>query len=89
MKYIKALKEKLQFTGWLQYILTALLGTIFLLFSLILWVLINLTIATPFLLLAFVFYIIVILDIITVKFKFHLKEALPNNNDDLDIFVNH
>lgn len=86
MKHIKALKEKLQFTGWLQYILTALLATIFILFSLIIWALINLTIAAPFLFIALVLYVIVALDIITVKFKFHLKEALPHKNDNLEIF---
>jgi nitroreductase len=86
MTHIKALKEKLQFTGWLQYILTAVLATVVLFVALIIWALINLIVAAPIFFLAIILYVDVVIEIITIKFKFRMKEALPKRNDGLNLF---
>lgn len=86
MNFIKKIKENLQFTGWLQYILTAFLATIVLILALLSWLLINLNVAMPFFLVSAILYGIAVVDIITVKFKVHSQEPLPTRNDDVDLF---
>lgn len=83
---IVLLKMRLQFTGWLQYMLPLMLALpIFLvaaLFSLLgIKLLANLFLFVgSFLLLMFAF------DLITVKFRLRFPEALPKRNDNLDMF---
>lgn len=86
MTFLKELKIKLQFTGWLQYILTAVVATILLIVALIVWALINIEVAAIIFLLALFFYGTVIIDIITVKYKLHPQEALPKRNDGMNMF---
>lgn len=85
IKKLKDLKERLQFTGWLQYIATGVVGAIFLILGLIMWVLGIQLLAVPLLIVSLFMYAVVILDIVTIKYKLHFKESTPSSKNDLDM----
>ncbi len=85
LKELKEFKERLQFTGWLQYIMTGVIGTIILILGLIMWLLGIHFLAVPLLIMSSFMYGVVILDIVTIKYKLHFKESLPSSKNDLDV----
>ncbi len=84
--FLKRLKLRLQFSGWLQYIPTAILTLAFLLIAAIVSLFGHKTTAY---LLGFVgslLLAVLIFDLITVKLDLRPHERLPKRNDDLGIF---
>lgn len=84
--HLVRIKHKLQFTGWLQYLiplvfllLFTLSGGIFLLFN-------APIIPSVFFGLASMVSVVMIIDIITVKFRLRLPERVPQKMDHLDFF---
>jgi nitroreductase len=85
--FLGRVKIRLQFTGWLQYIPTAILAAIFLLIAALLWLLGSEVAAYFPFLIGLLLLAISVFDIITVKLKLRPREHLPNKrNDDLEIF---
>jgi len=80
------LKQRFQFTGWLQYILPVIFILLFFLIAGIAQLLHLRFLAVPFSLLGNLLVIIAIFDLLTVKFKLRFPERLPRRNDDLDLF---
>ena len=79
-------KMRVQFTGWLQYLLPVI-------FILILALLagVSLLLKISFLVSIFstlggLILLIALFDLVTVKFKIRFPERLPQRNDDLDLF---
>lgn len=82
------MKLRLQFTGWLQYLMTANAAVVFLVVATIGWligvwpaVLFWLPLTVGLLLLT-----TAVVDVITVKWGLHPRERLPQRKDDLDAF---
>jgi nitroreductase len=84
--YLKQLKLRLQFTGWLQYIPTGLLALILLFIAKIISILGYVSVAFVFGLVAVLLLTILIFDLVTVKLHLHPKERLPERNYNMDIF---
>ena len=80
------LKQRFQFTGWLQYILPVIFILLFFLIAGIAQMLHLKFLAVPFSILGTLLLIIAIFDLVTVKFKLRFSERLPRRNDDLDLF---
>lgn len=83
---ILQIKVRLQFTGWLQYVLPGLLAVVFFLVATIVGLVGNVLVASPFIFIGSLFFIVFIFDLITVKFRLRFPEALPKRNDNLDLF---
>jgi nitroreductase len=83
---LKRLKLRLQFTGWLQYIPTAILTLAFFLVAALARLLGNTRVADPFLLGGTLLLAVLMFDLLTVKFHLHPREHLPKRNDDLGMF---
>jgi len=83
---IKRLKRRLQFTGWLQYIPTAILALILFLIATFAYLLGFIPVAYPFIFVGSLLLMVLIFDIFTVKFNLRPRERLPKRNDDLDKF---
>jgi hypothetical protein len=84
--YLKRLKLRLQFTGWLPYIPIAVLAIAFSLVATFAWLLGCMPVAYPFVFVGALLLTVFILDIFTVKFHLHPRERLPKRNDDLGMF---
>jgi hypothetical protein len=79
-------KMRLQFTGWLQYMLPVPIMLVLFLITGITWLLGGTQVANGFAFLGSLLLVIFIFDLITVKFRLRFPERLPKRNDDLDIF---
>lgn len=84
--YLKQLKHRLQFTGYLQYIPTAVLTLVFFIVAAFSWLLGNMTIAYSFGPLGALLLTVFTMDVLTVKLHLHPREPLPKGNDDLGMF---
>ncbi len=84
--FLKQLKLRLQFTGWLQYLPTGLLALVLFIIAGITSVLGYVPVALGFGAVAVVLLTILIFDLITVKLHLHPKERLPERNDNMDMF---
>lgn len=83
---LKNLKVKLQFTGWLQYIIPAILSLLFLLIAFV-FTLVHLTaLFYLFLGAGALIFSINIIDILTIKFNLRPRESLPKRRDHLNEF---
>jgi Putative TM nitroreductase len=82
------LKERLQFTGWLQYLLTAIASAPFLVVAGIGWLIGNWRLQLFWLPLAIglVLLVIAIFDVITVRWDIRPCEPVPGRQDDLGTF---
>jgi len=79
-------KMRVQFTGWLQYLLPMIFVLLFSLIGGIAHLLNVRFLAIPFLVLGTLIFIVAIFDLVTVKFRLRFPEHLPNRYDDLDLF---
>ncbi len=79
-------KLRLQFTGWLQYILPAVIALVFFLVAGFIRLFGSRQVASPFILVGTLLLVILIFDLITVKFRLRFPERLPKRNDDLNPF---
>jgi nitroreductase len=84
--FLKRLKLRLQFTGWLQYIPIAVLALIFLLVAAISWLLDFMPLAFPLFSISALLLAILIFDIGTVKCHLHPREHRAEYKDDLGMF---
>jgi hypothetical protein len=83
---IVRLKMRLQFTGWLQYMLPLPFMLVLFLIAGITRLLGAIQVANGFAFLGFLLLIVFTFDLITVKFRLRFPERLPKRNDDLGIF---
>ncbi len=83
---IVRVKMRLQFTGWLQYMLPVPFMLVLFLVAGIARLLGGMQVANGFALLGFLLLIVFTFDLITVKFRLRFPERLPKRNDDLGIF---
>jgi hypothetical protein len=81
-----SLKKKLMYTGWLQYIITMVLATMFLVVGFILSIVFNITVGLPFLAISAVLLLIDMIDIIMIKYDIRPKESFPDPLDELNVF---
>jgi nitroreductase len=79
-------KMRVQFTGWLQYLLPMIFVLLFIMIAGIAYLLHARFLTIPFLVLAALVFIVAVFDIITVKFRLRFPEQLPKRNDNLDLF---
>jgi hypothetical protein len=79
-------KLKLQWKGWLQYLIPVPLLMLLLLISFIFYLLIGKLSALIILGMAFLLLIKIMFDIITVKYKIRFPESRPKRNDDMNVF---
>ncbi len=85
--FLKRVKVRLQFTGWLQYIPTLILASIFLIIATLFWLLGPKVVAYFPFFIGLLLLAISVFDICTVKLKLHPKESLPHKrNDEMNIF---
>ena len=83
---LSRLKRRLQFTGWLQYIPTAMLA-LGALFAAVLSGLFGIMSAVyPFGLIGILLLAVLVFDLVTVKYNLRPRERLPQRNDGLGIF---
>ena len=79
-------KMRLQFTGWLQYMLPIPLAVVMLAFGGIAWLLGWDSVSRGFGALVLLLLAIFVFDIVTVKYRIHPAEPLPRGNTDTDFF---
>ena len=84
--HLNRLKLRLQFTGWLQYIPTAMLALMMLLLAALTSLLNQMPAAYTFMLVGGLLLSILIFDLATVKFHLHPPERIPKRKDNLDTF---
>ena len=84
--FLKRPKLRLQFTGWLQYIPTAILALAFFLVAAFAYLLGYMPVAYALLFVGALLLAVLIFDLLTVKFHLHPREHLPKRNDDLEMF---
>jgi len=80
------LKMRLQFTGWLQYMLPLPFMLVLFLIAGITHLLGGKQVANGFALLGALLLLVFTFDLITVKFRLRFPERLPKRNDDLGLF---
>ena len=80
------MKMRMQFTGWLQYLLPMIFVLLFALMAGIARLFNARLLAIFFLGLGALIFSGVVFDLITVKFRLRFPERLPNRNDDLGLF---
>ncbi len=83
---LKNLKLKLQFTGWLQYLIPTVLAILFLLMGGILSLFSLKALTTIFLGIGGFLLILNLFDIVTIKFNIRPPERLPKRRDNLNSF---
>lgn len=83
---IVRIKMRLQFTGWLQYMLPVPFMLVLFLISCITRLLGATQLANGFAFVGFLLLIVFTFDLITVKFRLRFPERLPQRNDSLNIF---
>jgi nitroreductase len=79
-------KMRVQFTGWLQYLLPMIFVLLFSFIGGIAYLLNAWLLAIPFLVLGMLIFIVAIFDLVTVKFRLRFPEHFPKRKDDLDLF---
>ena len=79
-------KVRLQFTGWLQYMLPVPIMLVLFLIAGIARLFGGVQIANGFAFVGTLLLIVFTFDLITVKFRIRFPEALPKRKDDLDLF---
>jgi len=79
-------KMRVQFTGWLQYLLPLIFMLLFCLIGGITYLLNARFLTMPFLGLGAMIFIVAVFDLVTVKFRLRFPEQLPNRKDALDLF---
>ncbi len=79
-------KMRVQFTGWLQYLLPMIFVLLFSLIGGIAHLLKAQFFSIPFLSLATLIFTVAIFDLVTVKFRLRFPERLPKRQDNLDLF---
>ena len=79
-------KMRLQFTGWLQYLLPVIFVLLFASIGGIAALFNVRFLAIPFLVLAALIMTVALFDLVTVKFRLRFPERLPKRNDDLELF---
>ncbi|MCP4143274.1 MAG: nitroreductase [Chloroflexi bacterium] len=79
-------KMRVQFTGWLQYLIPVFPILILALLALVSNLLNIFILGTIFSTLGLLLGIIALVDLVTVKFKLRPPESLPQRNDNLDLF---
>lgn len=80
------IKRRLQFTGWLQYLIPAFLSLPFMVIGIPLWFFAPLWASVPFLFLAGILLVVACFDILTVKWGINFPERRPRRNADLNLF---
>lgn len=80
------LKMRLQFTGWLQYMLPAMLMLVFFLIAGLTSLLGMAWLANLSLFISLLLLMVFIFDLVTVKFRLRFPEAVPKRNDQLELF---
>ncbi|MTI32419.1 nitroreductase family protein [Xanthovirga aplysinae] len=86
LNYLKNIKLRLQFTGWLQYILPVVVAIFFLGIAGLFGVLNFLNLSYVFLTISVLLFTITLFDITTIKFNIRPTESLPRRRDDMDAF---
>ena len=84
--FLKRLKFRLQFSGWLQYIPTAILTLGFFFMALLVHLLGHTSWAVLFVVIGSLLLAALIFDLFTVKLCLRPRERLPKRNDDLEMF---
>ncbi len=84
--YLNRVKLRLQFTGWLQYIPTAILALAFFLIAAFAGLLGHMSVAVLLVFVGTLLLAVLIFDLVTVKFRLRPREHLPKRKDDLGIF---
>jgi len=84
--FLIRLKQRLQFTGWLQYIPLLVWAGLFGLLGLLCWFLSLSTVMSVFLSLSGLFVALFVFDVVTLKWGIRPKESLPPRRDDLNAF---
>jgi len=84
--HLVGFKMKLQWKGWLQYLIFVPILTGIFLVGLIFYFLIDGFVAWIILGIAFILFMKILLDIITIKYKIRFPEFRPIRNDDKDFF---
>jgi hypothetical protein len=79
-------KMRVQFTGWLQYLLPLIFVLIFSLMGGIALLLNVRVLAISFFILGALIFIIAIFDVVTSKYRLRFPERLPKRNDNLELF---
>lgn len=79
-------KMRVQFTGWLQYLLPMIFVLLFSLIGGTAHLLNARFLSIPFLVLGMLFLIGAIFDLVTVKFRLRFPERIPKRKDTLDLF---
>ena len=79
-------KMRLQFTGWLQYLLPIIFVLVFFVIAAIANLLDARLLAIPFLVLGTMIFLVAVFDLVTVKFRLRFPEHLPERKDDLELF---
>jgi len=80
------IKLRLQFTGWLQYMLPTVLTLVFFLIGGIARLFGAVRVAAPFAIIGTILLFMLSFDLITVKFRLRFPESLPKRRDNLDLF---
>jgi len=79
-------KMRLQFTGWLQYMLPVPIMLVLFIIAGIACLFGGMQVANGFALLGLLLLMVFIFDLITVKFRLRFPERLPRRKDELDLF---
>ena len=79
-------KMRLQFTGWLQYLLPLIFVLVFALIGGLANILNLRFLAIPFLTLGILILAVALFDLVTIKFRVRFPERLPKRNEGLDLF---
>ncbi len=80
------MKLRLQFTGWLQYIPSAILTLVFFLVAALARLIGSTRVAWAFVIMGTLLLTVSIFDLVTVKFRLRFPERLPKRNDNLGMF---
>ncbi len=79
-------KLRLQFTGWLQYVPPLIFTLVVFLVAMLISILGIAPLANLFIYVGIILLVVQVFDLVTVKFRIRLPEALPRRKDDLDLF---
>lgn len=83
---LNRLKQRLQFTGWLQYLPIAVLSLMFFIAAASGWFFGYKPVTYPFVVGGILFLMLVVFDIVTVKFHLHPPEPIKKRNSEMDSF---
>ena len=84
--FLQRLKLRLQFSGWLQYLLNFQLSLVFFILAACASLLGSPRLAYSFVLIGLFLLAVLIFDLITVKLQLHPRERMPRRKDDLGMF---